>query len=315
MTCEINPDSRKDASPYYRIPKSLFTDDRYRELSLESKILYGFLLDRMSLSKKNGWRDEQGRVYIIYTVEETMQTLGCGAQKAVRLMTELETKAGLIERKRRGLGKPNLIYLKDCPDLPEPEIRNDENHSSGMMKPETPELPESKGNEPEKNKTELNQSDSFLFPPVREKKRGKGKRYDPEQRAETRQRVREQIEYDILIANDPLCRAGLDEILALIVDVLCSGAETITVSGDDKPAEVVKEQFRKLDGAYVRFVMECMKQNTTRIYNMRQYLIAALYNAPMTYDHYYGSLVSHDFRDGSVRNILAGTKGKDGKSH
>lgn len=98
---------------FYRIPKILFTDPQFRSLSAESKILYGILLDRMSLSVKNGWLDEQGRVYIIFRLEEIMTALGCADKKATRLMTELETNAGLIERKRRGLGKPNIIYVKN----------------------------------------------------------------------------------------------------------------------------------------------------------------------------------------------------------
>lgn len=98
---------------FYRIPKILFTDPQFRSLSAESKILYGILLDRMSLSVKNGWLDEQGRVYIIFRLEEIMMALGSADKKATRLMTELEKNAGLIERKRRGLGKPNIIYVKN----------------------------------------------------------------------------------------------------------------------------------------------------------------------------------------------------------
>ena len=94
---------------FYRIPKALFTDPAYRGISTDAKVLYGLLLDRMSLSARNDWLDEQGRVYIVFTLEEIMDSLSCGNKKAVGLLRELETEAGLIERRRQGLGKPNLI--------------------------------------------------------------------------------------------------------------------------------------------------------------------------------------------------------------
>ena len=97
---------------YFRIPKALFQDHRFRQLSTDARTLYGILLDRMSLSVKNGWLDEQGRVYIIYTVREVQESLCCAEHKAVKLFRELE-QLDLIERKRRGLGRPSLIYVKD----------------------------------------------------------------------------------------------------------------------------------------------------------------------------------------------------------
>ena len=91
---------------------------RFEKVSVEAKLLYGILLDRMGLSIKNKWLDAEGRVFIIFTIEEIMDALQCADQKATRLLRELE-KNGLIERRRRGLGRPNLIYLKDfmsgCP--------------------------------------------------------------------------------------------------------------------------------------------------------------------------------------------------------
>mgnify|MGYP002602436886 FL=1 len=98
---------------FYRIPKALFTEPNFRELSTDAKVLYGILLDRMSLSLKNQWLDAQNKVYIIFTVEEIMDALNCANQKATRLMVELEKQAGLIERKRQGFGRPNLIYVKN----------------------------------------------------------------------------------------------------------------------------------------------------------------------------------------------------------
>lgn len=111
---------------FYRIPKALFTEPNFRELSTDAKVLYGILLDRMSLSLKNQWLDAQNKVYIIFTVEEIMDALNCANQKATRLMVELEKQAGLIERKRQGLGRPNLIYVKNFA-----ETINDKNCEKG----------------------------------------------------------------------------------------------------------------------------------------------------------------------------------------
>jgi hypothetical protein len=108
-----------DQYSFYRIPKLLFTDTRFRQISAKAKVLYGFLLDRMALSMKNHGLDEEGRGYIIFTIAEVMEALGCAEQKANRLLSELDTVkgAGLIERKRRGLGKPNRIYVNPCEKL------------------------------------------------------------------------------------------------------------------------------------------------------------------------------------------------------
>ena len=148
---------------FYRIPKVLFTEERFRSVSAEAKVLYGLLLDRMSLSCKNGWLDKEGRVYIIFTIEEVMTALGCADQKAGKLLHELESKCRLIERKRQGLGKPNLIYVKNFVDkdvdnasgstAPSPESRfqNRENHDSGAVKITDQESLKSRSNNTENN--------------------------------------------------------------------------------------------------------------------------------------------------------------------
>ena len=97
---------------FYRIPKALFQEQRFQSLSTDAKTLYGILLDRMSLSAKNGWLDKQDRVFILFTIEDVKRTLCCADNKATKLLRELE-KFGLIERKRRGQGKPSLVYVKN----------------------------------------------------------------------------------------------------------------------------------------------------------------------------------------------------------
>lgn len=140
---------------YFRIPKALFQDHRFQKLSTDARTLYGILLDRMSLSAKNGWLDEQGRVYIIYTVREVQESLCCAEHKAVKLFRELED-TDLIERKRRGLGRPSLIYVKDFSSgLPKAQVQNCPNSNSGAAESAILEQPKPQANKTDKNKTEI----------------------------------------------------------------------------------------------------------------------------------------------------------------
>ena len=285
---------------FYRIPKVLFTEERFKAISTEAKVLYGLLLDRMSLSAKNGWQDKENRVYIIFTIEDIMEAMGCADQKAGKLLYELESKCGLIERKRQGLGKPNLIYVKNFVTPSESRFLNRENHDSGEVKFTDQEPLKSRSNNTENNNTERSDTDSFPFTSFREDHGRESKRSDVNQRDRYREIISENISYGILLQDYPLDRDILTEILELMVDTVCTTRSTVRISGDDKPAEVVKSQFLKLDSEHIRFVMDGLKDNTTRIRNMRQYLLATLYNAPLTIGNYYRSLVSHDMSEGFI---------------
>ena len=100
---------------FYRIPKVLITDDRFKKLSTDAKLFYGLMLDRMALSMKNNWVDEAGRVYIYFPIEQVMEVMHCSKEKAVKILAELDEKngVGLIKRVRQGQGKPSLIYVKN----------------------------------------------------------------------------------------------------------------------------------------------------------------------------------------------------------
>ena len=281
---------------FYRVPKILLTDLRYREVSTEAKVLYGILLDRMGLSAKNHWVDEKNRVFIYFTIEEVMEQLQCAEQKAVKLMAELEKKAGLVERKRQGLGKPNRIYLKNfisCgpPDgnIQESQFKNCENHNSGAMKITTQELRKSQGNNTDINNTENSDTDR-IYP---------GNGCDPmAKRTEYREYFEKALELDLYRKNHPYHIGEINEIEELMIDVCCSTAKTIRISGDDKPGEVVKGRFMKMDSTHLDYVLECFLNNTTEIRNIRQYLLATLYNATMTIDSYYTARVKHDMYGG-----------------
>ena len=109
-----------------------------------------------------------------------------------------------------------------------------------------------------------------------------------------REIILENIGYAYLIQDSHIDREQLDEIAELIVDTVCSARKTIRIAGDDYPAEVVKSRFLKLDSSHVQYVMDCMRENTTYVRNIKKYLLAALYNAPGTISNYYSSLVQHD---------------------
>ncbi len=281
---------------FYRIPKVLFTESRFDSIAVEAKVLYGLLLDRMSLSARNQWFDELGRVYIVFTVEEIKCAMGCAAQKAAKLLAELEEKAGLIERKRQGLGRPNIIYVKNFIPDGESKIKKYENQNSGSMKIEIPDFRFSKGNKTDKSKTDLSDTDIHPVPSSETPRRKPG--LDADRMELYRDILRENIEYEQLIHESPQDQTLVDEIVELMADAICTNRDTIRIARDDKPAEAVRSRFLKLRGEHIRYVLECLRTNTAEIRNIRQYLLSALYNAPMTMTSYYQAQVNHDMESG-----------------
>ena len=271
---------------FYRIPKALFTDPAFRSISTGAKVLYGLLLDRMSLSARNDWLDEQGRVYIVFTVEEIMESLACGNKKAVGLLRELEVGAGLIERRRQGLGKPNLIYVKN---FIEGNFLKCPNDTSVSVQSTVHDVSKGHGNKTDKNYTDLSETDPFLSD-VAAGTESEGK----DDRTRYQEYFLRQFAFDSLVASCPDDEDMLREILELLVDTVCSKRRFIRIAGDDKPAEVVKAQLMKLNSDHLRFVLMCLKENTTQVRNIRQYLLATLYNAPLTMSNYYTARVQHD---------------------
>ena len=218
---------------YFRVPKILFRDIKFKDLSNDAKTLYGILLDRMGLSVKNGWLDEQGRVYIIFPVQEVMDALGCADNKATKLFRELE-KFGLIERKRRGLGKPNLIYVKNFTD---PRFRNREKNGSGAADSAQQETAKSRGNKTEWNKTEGSEPDPFSSDAEDE----------PDERTRLEEYFSQSLEVDLLLRLCPDDEDTIYQIVDLLVDTCSTKRKLLRVAGDDKPAEVVRSRFMKLN--------------------------------------------------------------------
>ena len=383
---------------FYRVPKVLFTAECFKSLSCEAKVLYGLMLDRMSLSIKNRWFDDEDRVYIIFTVDEIAELMNCGTQKAVKLIKELDTSngIGLIEKKRLGLGKPNVIYVKnfmikeipnqlmktdnvqkqeeyfteetvmgenageiadmqsECnfqeeianlqkqeeqrgksaisqnyenhhskivkitnQELSESQFKNSENHNSGMMKTTNQEFPESQFNNYENqnsgmmkmeiqefpksqsNKTDINKTDFSETDIIQSYQIQSGslvshdKRDVIEEMKIYRELIQERIEYKYHEQED------VDELVELMVEVMMMPDDsTIRIAGVDKPVALVKNRFMKLNYSHIEYVLFCLHRNTTKVGNIKAYLLTTLYNAPLTISNYYQAEVNHDMYGG-----------------
>lgn len=363
---------------FFRIPKLLMTNSRYKVLSVNAKMLYGLMLDRMSLSRRNNWIDEEQKVYIIYSVEEAADELGCSKPTAVKAMSELK-EIGLIEKKRRGQGCPDHIYVMnfttlcmenekenlgpaDCADLK--KVQNSKNLTSenisenesnaplnGQVESYTIDANEKAGEMRDDNKenndndnedslklkylnsknlnSEILNSKNFtsgnkVFSLLEEKNfapnnteynnieksnnsnhiNQRKNRRIPEmsddmdsmdETAKYMQIIRENIEYDIYMQDEKWRnREMFEELYQIICDVVCVPRKTIRISGEEYPYELVKGKFLKLRASHLEYVILCMERNTTKVGNIKSYLITALYNAPNTIKHYFNAEVNHD---------------------
>ena len=269
---------------FFRIPKALFQEQRFQDLSTDAKTLYGILLDRMSLSVRNEWFDKKGRVFIIFTIEDVKRTLRCADNKATRLLRELE-KFGLIERKRRGQGKPCLVYVKNfSAESSKESVKNRDNDDSCGSKIACQDPVRSRGIKKKENKTEMNNTNLILS--------------DESEKMKNRELLEEyfshSLEMDLLLRLYPDDEDTLYQIVNLLVDTCATNRKLLHIAGDDKPAEVVRSRFMKLNADHIRFVLKCLAENSNPIRNMKQYLLAALYNAPTTMQLSYQNQTNHD---------------------
>ena len=223
--------------------------------------------------------DKQGRVYIIYTVREVQESLCCAEHKAVKLFRELE-QLDLIERKRRGLGRPSLIYVKDFSSgLPKAQVQNCPNSNSGAAESAILVQPKLQANKTDKNKTELNDPDPIYSGGIRE---------------QFEDYFCQALEIDLLLRLCPDEEDTIYQIVDLLVDTCSTNRKMLRIAGDDKPAEVVRSRLKKLNADHIRFVLRCLAENSSPIRNMKQYLLASLYNAPTTMQLSYQNQTNHD---------------------
>ena len=269
---------------FYRIPKALFQEQRFQSLSTDAKTLYGILLDRMSLSAKNGWLDEQNLVFIIFTIEDVKRSLCCADNKATKLLRELE-EFGLIERKRRGLGRPSLVYVKNfSADSSKTRFQNRENHESGGFKSASQDPAKPRCNKTDKNNTEMNET----YPFNSEETDGMS------QREQLEKYFSQSLEVELLLRLCPDDEDIIYQIVDLLVDTCATKRKMLRIAGDDRPAEVVRSRFMKLNADHIKFVLKCLAENSSPIRNMKQYLLASLYNAPTTMQLSYQNQTNHD---------------------
>ena len=258
---------------FYRLPKALIENKLYVGMSAEAKLLYSLFLDRAALSASNNWKDEQGRVYIIFQVEEIMRVMGCGNQKAAKILVELEHRYGLIERKKQGFCKPNIIYVKSVTSVVlNSHLHTCENHISGSVKITSPEVLKSHTNNTNYNNTNINNTNPTTSEMVEDmfEQRNKYEKY-----------FTDNLSMEKLIDEFPDKKEILREIVEVILETMCSSCKTIRIAKEDKPRDVVCSRFMKLEAEHIRYVLDAL-ENATSIHNTKQYILTTLYNASMT---------------------------------
>lgn len=374
---------------FYRIPRLLIKDQHFKGLSSDAKLLYGLMLDRMALSMKNHWLDNENRAYIIYSISNVMDDINCSKPTCVKIMKELDS-FGLIERKRKGLGKPDIIYVKNFAvledsqeqdeessdfadtfeenkpvmsnenitsegkqdELPEVKDFNFNNEAYGLEMVETEEIFKEKEqispnvgvNSGISKKSELPEVKDFNF--WNEKTLTSGgkeslplevKNLAPNYNNQSYnyinqsyqsnlssqadqacndeidtigntdayiQQIKKNLDYDFYMTNDVayMDKDLLKELFVIICDVVCTKSETIKISGYVYSCDYVRSKFLRLTSNHVMYVMDCIKNTTTKIANIKAYLLVALFNAPSTIDHYYQQEVRH-YADSDAQEV------------
>lgn len=379
---------------FYRIPRLLIKDQHFKGLSSDAKLLYGLMLDRMALSMKNHWLDNENRAYIIYSISNVMDDINCSKPTCVKIMKELDS-FGLIERKRKGLGKPDIIYVKNFAvledsqeqdeessdsadtfeenkpvmsnenitsegkqdELPEVKDFNFNNEAYGLEMVETEEIFKEKEqispnvgvNSGISKKSELPEVKDFNFWNEKTLTSG-GKESLPlevknlapnynnnnynnqsynyinqsyqsnlssqaDQACKDEidtigntdayiQQIKKNLDYDFYMTNYVayMDKDLLKELFVIICDVVCTKSETIKISGYVYSCDYVRSKFLRLTSNHVMYVMDCIKNTTTKIANIKAYLLVALFNAPSTIDHYYQQEVRH-YADSDAQEV------------
>lgn len=314
---------------FYSIPQLLFTDEKFVNMSCEAKVLYGLLLDKAGLSVKNGWTDPDGKVFVYFKRQDVCEMLGCKKDKASKILAELDDEKGigLIKRVSQGQGKPTKIYVRHfLRVIGDENAGNPAKSEYAVSDYDYGDIPSDVGLE---NKTDVKRAEK---PPSRSRKNrplesgktdalpishtkevilsepsypiyrqeAQSKPLSENDRIDTidtyRQIVKENIEYDWFAESEAYAHdmEQLDEIVELMVECICSNAETIRVGGQDCPQRIVKDRLLKLNEMHIEYVLECLNANTSDIRNIKSYLITTLYNAPITISSFFKAKVQHD---------------------
>ena len=236
-----------------------------------------------------------------------MEALGCSNKKAIAVIKELDTDTGigLIERKRQGQGKPAMIYLKQFMIREIQKCKNDtsktktedsevtnlhllkcKNYSSGSEEITPQEVKKLQPNNTNINYTDISYTDSNLIIS------DDGMGYDVDKYTKI---IRENIELELLKENYPHEHELLEGIFDLILETVLNKNDTILIASNKYPAELVRDKFLKLNYMHIDYAMNCMANNSTKVHNIKKYMLTILFNAPSTISGYYQAEVNHDY--------------------
>lgn len=259
----------KSNGGYITIPKVVFSS-AYKTVSAEAKLLYGILLDRTSLSerKPENWKTKGGEIFVYYPLAQISEILGCGHDKATRLLREL-SDAGLILRIRQGLGRPDQIIVKTA-------LLNAGNQHSVTRESTKPGCDIIACNNTDVNNTESNLPDLPL----------------PQKRAVMEMQIRENINYELIISQ--MDHNLVDYIITIMVDTLCRPGSTVRIAGVDIEKVDVYRCFMDVNEMHIKYIIRILNAGHTEIRAIKPYILARLLRVDSEMDIYYGSLVAAD---------------------
>lgn len=255
---------------YLVLAKELFYAPQYANLSVGAKVLYAFLADRASLSKKNGerWLMEDGEPFVLFPQNEIMRRIGCGHDKATSLLRELEA-ANLIKRYRQGFSKPHKIVVNTA-------IMDAAKQHNVQREPTFVDSDKNATNNTEENNTDMIDNNLYM------------------DRRVVETIIKENVRYDIL--QNELGKALLDNVVSVMVDTLLAEAKTITVSGKQYKKEQVRDAVMRVDDMRVRYVCYRLKNEPHMVYSPCGYILRHLLDEPHEIELYYDLRISYDMR-------------------
>ena len=243
-----------------------------------------------------------------YTTRGLAKICKDGVDGITAQLKELEQYGYLIRTRIRDtsgriVDMEYIIYERPHPALPDTEKPDMVKPDTGLPRPETPTQINIDKRSTDETITDLSSTHSIpsdeTRPSVLAALEAKRKETEYRDTDVYREIIKENIGYDYLMSDLPYAHDRLEEILELLVETVCSTKKYIRVAGSDYPAEVVRSRLLKLDMEHIKFVFDCLKENTTKIRNIKQYLLTTLYNAPTTIGSYYSALVQHDLHGSS----------------
>ena len=306
--------SEAEQFTFYRIPKILITSQFFKKVSDSAKLLYGLMLDRMSLSIRNGWLDDDNRAYIFFTTNDVMEQMCCGTEKATKMLAELDSEKGigLIERVKQGQGRPAIIYLKKFYDIEDKDTTSQsstsknenqafeesknktfENRKSGLSEIESLEFRKSKCNYNNINNTDIN----YIYPINQDNYNIQNSDTQTEEEwidryTKTVDEIKKQIDYDYLINHAE--RDIVDEVVNIMAEVMTVYRPKYKIEGDFIEYNAVVNRFRQITAQKLEICLLAYSRKIQRIKNPKAYWISTLYNIPLTSEIVLQNMINSD---------------------